>query len=260
VARAARFQCPLDLGAEAISVLRATLASLALGEDTAQRFLQTLIPFFCAQHQYAALRPLLDIPALKAQAGRGAGLDHFLLLPECVAAADFSAGRHGDRALAGGTGLAEHRVRGPGSWDFLRHSERHAVRDEAALALGRALVALLAGGQRSLGTFPRSPSDRCPGVSALMMPAWPADLSGELLEKALRHYALVLRSGTACSRWPDGRGPAGAAACRPARHDPAAALLRPGASGRLERDLELALQQLRSGLNRWHADALAGRT
>ncbi|MCA6215269.1 glycosyltransferase family 2 protein [Ideonella sp. B7] len=245
-------------GAEAAAVLRETLKAQALGEDTAQRFLQTLIPFFCAQHQYAALRVHLDIPALKMQAKGGQAWAISLLLAECVAAADFQQAAKVTQRLLDAPGWLNTECVAQAARDFLRHGERHPVRDEAAMALGRALVALL-------DRVARDPWGRAHDlhlidaqVSLLLMaPAWPAKLTEELLDKAQRHYALVPAFWDCLlRRWPAGVALPGRLAAAQRAMTQLQVLLRPGASGRLaESDLELALQQLRGGLNRGHADA-----
>lgn len=245
-------------GADAVSVLRETLKAQALGEDTVQHFLQTLIPFFCARHQYAALRPYLDIPSLRTQA---TGSDSWAIVPllnECVASADFWQAAEVVRRLLDAPGWLNTECVAQAAWDLWRHGERHAMHDEAARALVQTLAALI--DRVAADPWGRSQDAHLMDAQVsllLLTPVLPEELAADVLDKAIRHYALVPAFWQCVQeRWPQGLALPGrmlAAQRVMSRLQP---LLRPGVSGHWQaQDLELGLSLLRSGLVRWHGDA-----
>lgn len=86
--------------------LRALAGVLEGGAATGtvgQRFLWSVIPFFCSRGLYAQLRPHLDAGRLRALAASESAWELSLLLPEAVASADFALASSALRKIAAGS-------------------------------------------------------------------------------------------------------------------------------------------------------------
>lgn len=239
-------------------VLERTLETLALGEDITQWFLQSLIPWFCGHRQYAALRPHLDIAALKLKANETQAWAISLALPECVAAVDLPQATQLVRRLIEAPGWLNTECVAQAAWDLARYGQRSPLSTDPGKELLLALVALLE--RIASDPWGRSHDDHLidTQVSLItLMPVLPTDVAAEVLDKALRHYGLVPGFWRRLqARWPQG-------GALPARLSSAQRvmsrlqeLLRLGAAEHLaEPDLDLALALLRGGVIRWHPDA-----
>ena len=244
--------------ADPATVLEQTLQSLALGEDISQRFLQTLIPFFCGRRQYSVLRPRLDISALRAQANDQQAWAISLLLPECVAAVDFAQAALLVRRLVDAPGWLNTECVAQATSDLFRYGERYSLHLDPCKELLWALVALI----DRIASDPWGRAHDAHLIDAevsllLLTPVLPIELATEVLEKAVRNYGLVPGFWRCVQqRWPEGVAlpPRLSSSLRVMKR--LQEVLHPGAGERLSvSDLELALALLRGGLNRWHPDA-----
>jgi hypothetical protein len=83
------FNAALGEGAgEPLAALDKVLAAHQPGGPSAQRFLWSVLPFFCGRGLYTALRPRLDGARLRALAGSHSAYELTLMLPEAAASGD----------------------------------------------------------------------------------------------------------------------------------------------------------------------------
>lgn len=76
-----------------LAALDSLLARHGVTGRAEQRFLWTVLPYFCSRGQYAMLRPRLDGARLRALADSDSAYDLSLLLPEAASAGDFELAR-----------------------------------------------------------------------------------------------------------------------------------------------------------------------
>ena len=256
----ADFNTRLQAQVDPVQALQETLDALSLGDETCQRFLQALIPYFCSQHHYGLLRPWLDLPLLREQASTTQAWSVSLFLPECVAAGDFRWASDVVRRLGEVPGWLNTECVGQASRDLLRYSERHLLlEDDGGLPLVRALVGLL--DRVASDAWGRSHDAHLVDAQVsllLMLPSLPDELRRDLLDKADRHYGLVPAFwGCLDSRWPSGVPLPGRLIAARRGMNQLQQRLKPATLDRFpsREDLDMALAQLRPGQSRWHADA-----
>ncbi|HJV70920.1 glycosyltransferase family 2 protein [Ideonella sp.] len=86
-----------------LQALQAVLQGGSATGTIGQRFLWSVIPYFCGRGLYPSLRPYLDVARLRALAACESAWELSLLLPEAVASADFALAAAAMKKIAAGS-------------------------------------------------------------------------------------------------------------------------------------------------------------